>query len=88
MWNTASMSEQKSALELILPCAFCILVCFLPERITGVLLKGSGQLFSEEKITNGKDSVLDVKTLCCLMRTPSHLGRYHIYRTLELGFCR
>lgn len=67
-----SISERKSALELILSHAFRILVCFLPERITRVQFKG--QLFSEEKITNGNDSVLDVETLCCLMRTLSHLG--------------
>lgn len=74
MLNAASMSEQKSAFELILSCAFCILVCLLPEQINRALFKGSGQLFSKEKITNGNDSVLDVETLCCLMRTLSHLG--------------
>lgn len=36
----ASMSEQKSALELNLSCAFRIWVCFLPEWINRVLFKG------------------------------------------------
>lgn len=74
MWNAASIAEQKSALELILSWAFHLLVCFLPEQIITVLFKGIGQLFSEEKITNGNDGVLDIETLCCLTRTLSHLG--------------
>lgn len=37
----ASMSEQKSALELNLSCAFHIRVCFLPEWINRVLFKGT-----------------------------------------------
>lgn len=69
--TAASMSEQKSVLELSLSCDFHSQVCFLPWWINRVLFKGTVSCLVE--ITSSHDSVLDVETLCCLKGTLSHL---------------